>query len=134
MSCSDKRDGRWASVFAHQVNKGYSAFLMDYAKEENPEVEPEKIEAWIAGWTEAKMHTDRIDAAWKEKWPNYCTACGGWADMPRNIDSMASVIRLCERRPTTQCHRCGEHGLDGELWEGPCSACGWNFDDGLPSW
>lgn len=54
MTCSDERNGRWASIYAHQVNKGYSAFLMGRAKNENTEVEPEKIEAWEYGWLQAE--------------------------------------------------------------------------------
>lgn len=62
MTCSEKQHGRWASIFAHQVNMGYSAFLMGHAKETNPEVEPEKIDAWRCGWEQAEQSSGRAGA------------------------------------------------------------------------
>jgi hypothetical protein len=72
------------------------------------------------------------NAQWTETWPNHCRQCGGWgatgtgstwADPGDSSDP-------CDALPETTCHRCGEDGLD-EDGNGPCTRCGWNFDDGL---
>lgn len=75
---------------------------------------------------------------WKEKWPNHCKACGGWGQSSVYWDnhgvpgSGEPCCDTCEAiEDYTICHRCGEHGLS-EDGEGPCSKCGWNYDDGLP--
>lgn len=68
------------------------------------------------------------------KWPKVCRACDGWGgqsygggyDYPPEFD-------VCEvLDPETLCHRCGEPGLSEEDSEGPCTFCGWNYDDGVP--
>lgn len=77
---------------------------------------------------------------WRVKWPNHCEACGGWGGQHYAYDpSPAGVglspgcmydVDVCEALPPKTCHRCGEAGLD-EDGDGPCSNCGWNYDDGL---
>jgi hypothetical protein len=75
---------------------------------------------------------------WKAKWPNHCPACGGWGGItfhqshPYGMGSASEqLFDECQaiENPTT-CHRCGEDGLN-EDGEGPCKACGWDFDDGV---
>lgn len=73
---------------------------------------------------------------WVAKWPNYCKSCCGWggSKFTQHHDSGPGeqMFDLCEALPATQCHRCGEQGLDSE-GNGPCKSCGWDFDDGLAS-
>ncbi len=69
---------------------------------------------------------------WRISWPAYCRECnatggeayGGGIDEPPDFEH-------CDALPWEFCHRCGRDGLtvDGE---GPCTHCGWNFDDALP--
>ena len=72
-------------------------------------------------------------AAWVARWPSYCRECDGWGgrycsggwEEPPSVDP----CEVCACRD--RCGRCGEEGLiEGE---GPCSECGWSYDDGLPS-
>lgn len=78
-----------------------------------------------------------VNSKWKAKWPNHCSACGGWGgatshqSVPYGATTAAMpIFDICDALPETQCHRCGQHGLTQES-DGPCSFCGWNFDDGL---
>lgn len=80
---------------------------------------------------------DTANAEWRAKWPNHCTRCGGWGgatgyqSVPYGSTTASMpIFDVCEALPETQCHRCGRHGLNDES-EGPCSFCGWNFDDGM---
>lgn len=75
---------------------------------------------------------------WAQRWPRHCRACGGWGGVeyvervPYGMGSAGMpAFDPCEALELTVCHRCGEHGMD-EFGGGPCQACGWNFDDGLP--
>lgn len=77
-------------------------------------------------------------AAWKAKWPGHCAACGGWGGStfqqshPYGMGSASETLfEPCDALPETQCHRCGEHGMQ-EGDDGPCIFCGWNADDGSP--
>lgn len=77
-----------------------------------------------------QVNADR--AAFEEKWPDYCRACGGWGKWSRPQTRWEPADGgPCESLPDGTCHRCNfEAGLtpDGD---GPCSHCGWNYDDGL---
>jgi len=83
---------------------------------------------------EAYEEVEKLVKEWRAKWPNACDECGGWVgfhtrgtyDSPPDFDP-------CEREPAEECHRCGEIGLD-EDGNGPCSKCGWNYNDGEPQW
>lgn len=69
---------------------------------------------------------------WRLRWPNHCRECGGTGgtsylagyEEPAGFDP-------CAAEPVEKCHRCGENGLDQD-GAGPCTACGWNYDDALP--
>jgi hypothetical protein len=69
---------------------------------------------------------------WRAKWPNHCKKCHGWGGKmwpatrhePEDFD-------FCGAHLPDICHRCLHSGLT-EDGEGPCSNCGWNFDDGEP--
>lgn len=75
---------------------------------------------------------------WAAKWPRYCTKCGGWGG--HSYYEMHGfrggggelILEPCDAHDDCRtCCRCGEPGLS-ECGEGPCSLCGWNFDDGIP--
>jgi hypothetical protein len=75
---------------------------------------------------------------WEAKWPHHCTKCGGWGGSSYvemhgfKYGPGETIFEPCQEfEDLTICHRCGEHGLK-EDGEGPCRACGWNYDDGIP--
>lgn len=84
------------------------------------------------------MRNDDAAATWRARWPNHCQLCAGWG-LTSYEESHGSrgggtetITDACGAiDDPTVCHRCGANGLtqDGE---GPCLACGWNYDDGEP--
>lgn len=76
--------------------------------------------------------------AWVVRWPNHCTKCHGWGGIAFTEmhgfthGSGEQLFDHCECTET-KCPRCGTVGGLSEDSEGPCSACGWNYDDGFPS-
>lgn len=74
-------------------------------------------------------------AAWRARWPLFCRYCRGWGGKATPASRRAPEdFDLCsegEKDPEL-CHRCGAAGLTKE-GEGPCRACGWNFDSGEPN-
>ncbi len=82
---------------------------------------------------------DMRAATWRAMWPNHCKACAGWGGAtffqshPYGMGSaQEQMFDPCEAPSSAAiCHRCGEAGLT-EDGEGPCKACGWNYDDGEP--
>lgn len=80
--------------------------------------------------------------AYEKDWPEYCRTCGGWGafilcethGLPSSGEVLSEPCNDCTQRYDTgpqQCARCGERGLD-EDGTGPCTNCGWNYDDGIP--
>lgn len=78
-------------------------------------------------------------STWADLWPNHCRACRGWGgatsyqSQPYGMGSVQeSFFDPCGAidNPLT-CHRCGAPGLSEDS-DGPCGACGWNYDDGEP--
>ncbi len=79
--------------------------------------------------------------AWHKRWPNACDDCGGaggsshggsWDEPPSE-----EPCSTCTEKGI--CARCGEPGLTSEdrgdtsTGDGPCKACGWNYDDSEPA-
>lgn len=98
--------------------------------------EPAIAELVYGNWKhtpECEENLRLVYEPWVEKWPKYCGDCGGagrfhdWGDMytPPSDEpcDMCTCIGVCAR--------CGERGLT-EDGEGPCSRCGWNYDDAIP--
>jgi hypothetical protein len=78
-----------------------------------------------------------FNAAFARRWPAYCRACGGWgASSYEERHGFAgggseTITDPCDAIADPRvCHRCGCLGLNAD-GEGPCSACGWNYDEGL---
>jgi hypothetical protein len=87
----------------------------------------------------AERNCAAMAAAWREKWPGHCKACHGWGGKSFTErhgfkggggEQMFDECQAIE--DARVCHRCGCLGLD-VAGEGPCSACGWNYDDGEPT-
>lgn len=84
----------------------------------------------------------RATIAWCERWPNHCPTCTGagvvgWYENQAPLGSgQVWNEHLEEPCPACtaegKCARCGKMGLDPETSEGPCRACGWNYDDACP--
>ena len=73
----------------------------------------------------------QANAAWADRWRKHCTACNGWGGFSAPLaDARSGGFAWCTALGAGQCHRCGEHGLSAE-GEGPCSVCGWNYDNGM---
>jgi hypothetical protein len=79
------------------------------------------------------------NAAWVAAWPNHCPHCSGWGHRAASQNHVygsttatESFTEPCQAiEDARTCHRCAAPGLD-ENGEGPCTACRWNYDDGLP--
>jgi hypothetical protein len=71
------------------------------------------------------------------KWPDYCTTCGGWGQLcTTEMHGFThgpgeQVCEPCEGMEPGQCHRCAAKDALSPDGDGPCTECGWNFDDGL---
>lgn len=74
------------------------------------------------------------------RFPNYCRSCdaeggsgspGGYM-CPPEFDVCEGDARFAGDEDCSRCHRCGDRGLT-EDGDGPCSKCGWNYDDAAPS-
>jgi hypothetical protein len=88
----------------------------------------------------AGMAQDAARERWKAAWPDYCSVCEGrggthyagyfdykaGAGEPPSFDPCEACV--CQGR----CARCQSALSDQETGEGPCTACGWNYDDELP--
>lgn len=71
------------------------------------------------------------NAAWAAHWHKHCPACNGWGGFSKPLaDAYSGDFTWCTALRAEQCHRCGELGLNA-AGEGPCSACAWNYDDGM---
>lgn len=79
-------------------------------------------------------------AAYAETWPRHCQRCKGrgafgHTDMQTGFPDV-ELCPVCAETGT--CARCGEQGLtsedrgDDSTGDGPCKACGWNYDDAAP--
>lgn len=103
-----------------QTQDAYEAALLQHEAEEAAAAE------YAA---KAKAHNE----AWRSKWPNHCTRCGGTGgQVMRNYPHAPDDFDLCPRGEQNPelCHRCGQNGLNADA-EGPCKFCGWNYDDAL---
>jgi len=100
----------------------------------------EEIDAYERELAAEKEHAEAVNKAaaeWDQKWPDHCKSCNGWGGsvfyenhgLPGVGEAMFDECGAIE--DLTICHRCGKHGLN-EDGEGPCSECGWNYDDGKP--
>ena len=88
------------------------------------EAEAREIERWEA---RAAVHNE----LWIKQWPNYCKACNGSGGKRiYNYPHAPDDFEFCTALDTQMCHRCGAAGLTEDS-EGPCTHCGWNFDDCL---
>lgn len=92
-----------------------------------------------ADCTQKTAETEQIRREWVSKWPKYCRTCGGNGLIhdPGYFDYRAGVglppsYEPCECTESCRCARCGEIALKDETAEGPCTNCGWNYDDALP--
>ncbi len=78
--------------------------------------------------------------AWTERWPNHCDHCRGVGAFydPGHFYQPPSEDPCSSCTEVGLCARCGEPGLtdeergDTSTGEGPCKACGWNYDDEQP--
>lgn len=79
-------------------------------------------------------------AEYERLWPNYCHICHGEGQFTSQYDPSPPGISLgsgymvdyepCEWcTEIGKCPRCGKFGLNPEDGEGPCSHCGWNYND-----
>lgn len=111
--------------------KAYAEWLAEVEKEMAEE------QARANEWA-AKMVP--LQAAYVAKYPNYCKTCGGFGvhcweerhDAGYPGEPMSEPCDACTGQGI--CARCGEKGLD-EDGNGPCTHCGWNYDDdGYPGW
>lgn len=72
-------------------------------------------------------------------WPGSCPRCGGggeFVELDPDAGYMGEPCPDCTEQG--RCARCGEPGLTSEdrgdptTGDGPCSACGWNYDSCRP--
>jgi hypothetical protein len=87
----------------------------------------------MAHTAECIQHQETVYKPWLERWPKFCGDCNGagafhdWGDRytPPSDEP-------CECTMAGRCARCGAQGLT-EDGDGPCTACGWNYDDSVPA-
>lgn len=90
--------------------------------------------SWACRWRTWRMI--RLDRrardAWVRDWPDYCDSCNGWGGSASWGDYWTPPdFDPCDATPDLEtCHRCGGRGLDDD-GAGPCSICGWDYDDGI---
>jgi len=83
------------------------------------------------------IHRNKLILEWKQRWPKYCKNCKGYGQFYQASDFYdPGGIDPCEMCTAHEgdgphCARCGENGLE-EDGSGPCTSCGWNYDDGIP--
>lgn len=83
-------------------------------------------------------------AKWRARWPAHCQRCSGWGMFTHyeshgfkgggseQINEPCTALWPEDGDEQPYCHRCGELGLNPDTFEGPCTQCGWNYDDGAP--
>lgn len=82
--------------------------------------------------------------AWIKLWPNYCKTCGGagahystYDPSPAGVSlspgSMVDVDICQDCAEKGICARCGEQVWDSDNIEYPCTKCGWDGKEGMPS-
>lgn len=108
------------------IMTGYTA--EDWAKIFPPEEDLER---------ESHEQAVAAGASWRDKWPNHCKQCHGWGGFSfyqsHGPGPSEQMFDTCDAYDNFhRCHRCGELGLTAD-GDGPCSHCGWNYDDGDPS-
>ena len=71
---------------------------------------------------------------WQEKWPWYCRVCRGYGMVgwPESRDRPAACDPCDGCTEGGHCARCGAANSLSSDGEGPCRACGWNYNDALP--
>jgi hypothetical protein len=88
---------------------------------------------------DAKRDAQR--AAWFEQWPGACEKCDG-AGVHYSIENGAphgagfwamDCEDPCVCTEQLKCARCGQEDALNEDGEGPCPACGWDYDDFAPA-
>lgn len=94
---------------------------------------------WESAMADHYRAVEVAAAEWRAKWPNHCKACRGWGGSSYEEShgfkggGTETIMDPCgAHEDLTICHRCGANGLN-EHGEGPCTACGWNCDDGEPT-
>lgn len=81
-----------------------------------------------------------LNAPWEARWPDYCRKCYGtgivtfWhtpGDPCHGQEQLTEPCAECTEKGL--CARCKGPLTDPEDGDGPCTACGWNYDDMLPA-
>jgi len=79
--------------------------------------------------------------AWVSGWPNHCQNCRGTGELhwyengaPWGAGNWPMpMAEPCDCVINGKCARCGKPDtIDPETGQGPCSNCGWNYDDECP--
>jgi hypothetical protein len=70
--------------------------------------------------------------AWRAKWPDHCTKCGGTGGVDHwqqhDGPGYEHLFETCACVDEGKCSRCGA----GYNYPEPCPVCGWSFDDACP--
>lgn len=155
------RDNRAAAVHPYQLHQSMELDSTGADPEDPPEADevvstedpPPRDDALPASTEERLQAEDEFarteeeilarqreaNAAWLATWPNHCQHCSGWGQRAASqthpyggTTATETFTEPCEATDDARtCHRCAAPGLD-ENGEGPCTVCGWNYDDGLP--
>jgi len=73
---------------------------------------------------------EEFAAAWRRRWPSYCTSCNGWGGQVGR-GGAGRLFEPCQALPDGQCHRCATpNSLEADN-QPPCKACGWD-NSGMP--
>jgi hypothetical protein len=72
--------------------------------------------------------------AWNARWPGACRTCDGFGvfGSPASWEEPGGSDPCDDCTGQGYCARCGKPGLTPDTGAGPCSVCGWNYDDARP--
>lgn len=97
---------------------------------------PDEGDPFIPVMADMIAHIATVNAEYARLWPHHCKACGGWGGSSFQEShgfkggGSETIFDPCGSLGDNQCHRCLAEGLS-EDGDGPCTACGWNYDDGM---
>jgi hypothetical protein len=99
-----------------------------------------KPEAWEEALNDYYDKARAEAEAFFAKWPNACKKCGGWGahvfyeshGLPGIAEQLSDPCDDCTANDPVKCARCGAENTLSPDGDGPCKACGWNYDDGAP--
>lgn len=88
---------------------------------------------FVSCWLRTRVALPIARWLYRRRWPGVCDECEGTGGIETGGTQLDPPEFIwCAEDDPERCHRCGAKGLDDEA-QGPCSECGWNYDDACPT-